>query len=68
MSEHVIQRGPSFPESQDLFIDGMSGQVTVKCTDEGEPKVASEHLDLPDDVANGLIQTLAAPPEPKTKD
>jgi len=58
VSEHVIQRGPSFPESQDLLIDASSGQVTVKYTDKGEAQVASEHMDLPADLANGIIQTL----------
>jgi hypothetical protein len=58
VSDHVIQRGPSFPQAQDVLIDAASGNVTVHYTDHGEQKVATEHLDLPADVANGLIQTL----------
>ena len=61
VTEHVIQRGPSFPQAIDMFIDAASGHVTVKYTEKDDPKqekVASEHFDLPDDVANGLVQTL----------
>ena len=58
VSEHVVQHGPAFPESQDLLIDAASGQVTVHYTEQGEAKTASEHLDLPPDIANGIVQTL----------
>jgi hypothetical protein len=58
LTEHVIQRGPSFPQPTDMFIDARSGQVTVKYTDKGEPKVESKHMDLPPDLANGIVQTL----------
>lgn len=58
VTEHVVQHGPAFPESQDLLIDAPSGQVTVHYTEKGEAKTASEHLDLPPDIANGIVQTL----------
>lgn len=58
ISDHVIQRGPAFPQALDVSIDAVSGQVTVRYTEDGEKKVASEHLDLPADLANGLVQTL----------
>ena len=32
--------------------------VTVRYTDKGEAQMESEHLDLPPDVANGIVQTL----------
>jgi len=55
----LIQRGPSFPRPLDMSIDAGSGQVTVRYTDdEGEAKTESERLELPPDVANGLISTL----------
>jgi hypothetical protein len=58
VTEHVVQRGPTFPRSQDMFIDASSGNVTVRYTDGDEDKVVSEHLDLPADVGNGMILTL----------
>ena len=39
-------------------IDAISGQVTVRYTDDGKEKVLSERLELPPDVANGILFTL----------
>jgi hypothetical protein len=59
VSDHVLQKGPRFPQPLDMTINGASGQVTVRYMDEhGQQKVESEHLDLPPDLANGLIPTL----------
>ena len=59
LSNHLVQKGPSFPQPLDLSIDVASGQVTVRYADDhGKPKVESEHMDLPPDLANGLTLTL----------
>jgi hypothetical protein len=59
LSDHLIQKGPAFPHPVDVTIDAGSGQVTVRYTDkDGHPKVAAERLDLPPDLANGLLLTL----------
>jgi hypothetical protein len=59
ISDHVTQKGPAFPQPLDMSIDGGSGQVTVRYSDEhGAQKVESERLDVPPDLANGLILTL----------
>jgi len=59
LSEHLIQKGPSFEHPIDVLIDGSTGKVTVRSTDhDGKEKVSTEHVDLPPDVANGLIFTL----------
>jgi isoprenylcysteine carboxyl methyltransferase (ICMT) family protein YpbQ len=59
LSDHLIQKGPTFPRPLDLSVDVASGDVTVRYTDNhGEEKTESEHLDLPADLANGLILTL----------
>jgi hypothetical protein len=58
VSDHVVQRGPAFPEASDMLIDARAGNVTVHYTDDGEQKVANEHMDLPPDLANGIVQTL----------
>ena len=69
LSDHLVQKGPSFPQPIDLTIDALKGQVTVRYTDDrGESKVDAEHLNLPADLANGVILTMlknanpAAPP------
>jgi hypothetical protein len=58
LSDHLVQKGPTFPRPLDMTIDSR-GDVTVRYTNEhGEQKVEAEHLELPADLANGLILTL----------
>ena len=59
LSDHLVQKGPAFPQPLDMSIDCASGQVTVRYANEhGEQKVEVERLELPADLANGLILTL----------
>lgn len=58
LSDHLVQRGPTFPVPMEVSIDATSGTVTVRYTEDGKEKLASEHLDLPPDLANGVIFTL----------
>ncbi len=55
LSDHHIQRGPSFPKPIDSLIDTASGQVTSRGED---GKVTEEHIDMPADLANGLPPNL----------
>jgi hypothetical protein len=65
VSDHHVQRGPSFPKPLDMSIDAASGQVTSRDKD---GKTIKDHLDLAPDLANGLPLVLllnldpAAPP------
>ena len=58
LSDHHVQKGPSFPHPMDVSIDASNGQVTVRSTDGGKEKVETERLDLPPDLANGLVPTF----------
>jgi hypothetical protein len=59
VSDHIIQRGPSFKESVDVFVSPGSGQVSGKSTDnDGKEKPISERMQLPADLANGIVVTL----------
>ena len=59
ISYRLVQRGPSFERPLDMMIDCPTGRVTVAYENErGEEKVEDEHLDLPADLANGLIPVL----------
>jgi hypothetical protein len=59
VSNHLVQKGPSFPQPIDLTIDCASGQVTARYADDhGTPKVESEHMELPPNLANGMTLTL----------
>jgi hypothetical protein len=56
---HLIQKGPTFPRPLDMTMDTQSGQVAVHYTDEhGENKSDVERLELPDDLGNGMMNTV----------
>jgi hypothetical protein len=59
ISDHHIQKGPSFPHPLDTLIDARSGQVTVRTTDkDGKEDVKTEQMKLPPDLANGLVPVI----------
>jgi hypothetical protein len=59
LRDHVIQKGPAFKRSLETSIDAISGEVTVRYTDEhNQEKVITQRLELPADVANGIIFAL----------
>jgi hypothetical protein len=59
ISDHHIQKGPSFPHPMDVLIDLHTGQVTVHSTGkDGKEEVKTDHLDLPPDLANGMVPIL----------
>src|SRR5438105_14577068 len=67
LSDHLVEKGPSFKQPMDTLIDVSSGQVTVRYKDhDGKEKVLNSKLDLPPDLANGLIFTLVKDIEPST--
>ena len=66
LSDHHIQKGPSFPKPSDILIDAVHGQVTSR-DEKGQVRV--EHMDLPTDLANGLPPNLllnVLPSDPET--
>jgi hypothetical protein len=58
LTYHLEQKGPAFQFPMDMSIDSSSGRVTVHYTEDGKEKVASDRMQLPPDLANGLIFTL----------
>ena len=59
LSDHYVQRGPAFPHPVDLSINATTGRVVVKHRDkDGEEKTIDEHMELPTDLANGMMITL----------
>ena len=71
VSDRVVQRGPSFPRPLTMSLDVASGRVTVEYADgNGHPARVLEQLDLPADVANGIIVPLlknVRPDSPPTR-
>jgi hypothetical protein len=59
ISDHMVQKGPAFERPLEMMVDKAAGRVVVRYkNDRGEEKVEDEHLDLPPDLANGLIIVL----------
>src|SRR5207249_3991494 len=59
LSDHLSLKGPSFRQQVDTSIDASAGQVKVRYTqDNGKEKVIAQRMELPPDVANGLLFTL----------
>ena len=69
ISDHHIQKGPAFPHPTDVWIRASTGQVTVNSTDDdGHAKVDTDHLELPPDVANGILLNILKNVRPDTKE
>jgi hypothetical protein len=58
LSDHLVQRGPSFPHPIDVSIDSRSGNVKVRHRDDGKDEVIEKRMELPLDLANGMMVTL----------
>jgi hypothetical protein len=59
ISDHHVQKGPFFPQQSDVTVDARTGQVTAKTVGkDGKEEVHSEHMDLPADLANGMVAEL----------
>jgi hypothetical protein len=56
ITDHHIQKGPSFPHPIDVLVDARSGEVTVRSTGkDGKEEVKTERLDMPANLANGMV-------------
>jgi len=58
LTDHLVQSGPSFPHPLDVSIDATSGRVTVRYSDDGKEKVIDDRVELPSDLATGMLLTL----------
>jgi hypothetical protein len=60
LSDHLVERGPSFKQEMETSVEASTGQITVRYKDrDGKEKVLKEQHELPPDIANGLLFTLA---------
>jgi hypothetical protein len=60
ISYHLVQRGPSFPETIDATVDRSSGRYTVryKGDEESPEEILKGTFEMPTDAYNGLLSTL----------
>jgi hypothetical protein len=64
ISDQVVQKGPSFKQESESWIDAATGKITVRTVKNGKEKLTNKHLDLPPDVSNGLTFTLVKNVDP----
>jgi hypothetical protein len=64
---HHIENGPFFARPIDFAVEAATGVATSRTVDKnGKIRVESEHIDLPDDLANGFVGTLLLNVPPNT--
>ncbi len=67
ISDHHVQKGPFFPHPIDVMIDARSGKVTVRSTGkDGKEEEKTSQLQLPPDLANGIVSTIIQNIQPGT--
>ena len=68
VSDHHIQRGPFFSHPMDMLIQATGDVTTRSLTHDGNEKVETTHMDLPPDLANGIVPILLLNTHPNTPD
>jgi hypothetical protein len=58
ISDHHIQKGPSFPEPLDLSVNVPAKNVSWREMKNGKEERHTEHMDLPSDLANGMTSLI----------
>lgn len=65
----LLQKGPSFKGTLEMAIDAVNGVVTVRCDggqeDSCKGRVWTKHLQIPPDLANGIVPFLVRNISPK---
>jgi hypothetical protein len=59
LRNHHIEKGPFFAKPIDITVEAITGIVISRTIDQnGRTHVESKHLNLPEDLANGIVGTL----------
>ena len=59
LSDHLIEKGPAFKNPAEILIDASNREVKVRYAgNDGREKVDTDHMELPGNLANGLIFIL----------
>lgn len=65
---HHIENGPFFAKAVDFAVEAATSIATTRTADKnGTIHVESEHIELPNDLANGFVGTLLLNVPPNTK-
>jgi hypothetical protein len=60
LSYHIVQRGPSFPETLDAVMDRETGRYAVhfRADDDSPEEILQGKIDIPDDAYNGMLSLV----------
>jgi hypothetical protein len=59
LTEHLIEKGPSFKQASDTFLDTTTGEVKVQSTDEkGKQENRQDKVEMPADLVNGILSLV----------
>jgi len=59
LTYHLLEKGPAFKRPTDMSLNASTGQVTIQYTDDdGKSKTITDRMNLPADLANGMVTTL----------
>ena len=58
LTDHHVQKGPSFPKPADVSIDMKAQTVTWLDVHDGKDEMKTDHMDLPPDLANGMVPLI----------
>lgn len=70
ISDHHVQKGPSFPTPLDVSIQLPAGEVKWRAAKSGKVESGRQHMQLPKDLANGLLPLIMEnirPDAPETR-
>jgi hypothetical protein len=58
LSDHLVEKGPTFPRPTDMMINAVTGVVTITRGKGSKTKSTTNRLRLPSDTANGMTDIL----------
>jgi hypothetical protein len=58
LSHYLLAQGPAFKKPTEVWIDCQTGQVKVRDMADGKDKVSIYHVNIPLDLANGIVPML----------
>jgi len=58
ISDHFLEKGPAFKNPMEVWINCQTNQIKVVETKDGKDKATVTHLNLPADLANGMVPVL----------
>jgi hypothetical protein len=59
LSDHLVQKGPAFKRQMDVSVNGSTGLVAVRYAEsDGNQKAVTDCLELPPNLANGIVPVL----------